>query len=236
MLDTRRHDSLFDKNSFTHDVHVIGVGGIGSAVVRQLAKLGVGTNNDFHVWDGDTVAPHNICNQAYDPADVGKLKVDAIAEHAADWGGGLRLIRHPIMVTEQIPFSGIVFLCVDSMAARKQICEQSLFRNPQMQFAIEPRMDASHGQVHSFDPCNEEHMKWWQYYLFSDNEAMDEVSCNGQLSVISTVEIVASIAVNQLIAYAREENAHASPNQVQLDLRSWELLAYYWYVYPQSDE
>lgn len=228
MLDTKRHDALFDKRAFDEDVHVIGTGGVGSAVARQLAKLGIGCARAFHLWDGDTVAPHNLANQAYAPAHIGKSKTDALAEQIRTWSDGTEAISHPSFVTGSVPLSGIVFLCLDSMHARKDICEQSLFRNPAVPLTIETRMDASSVIIHAFDPRSETHIEYWNMYWYPDAEMENEAGCNGPISVISTVEMTASMAVAQLIAYSKARDAGMLYNQVQLSLRTWEIKKAMW--------
>ena len=225
-LDTRRHDELFDKKTFAADVHVIGAGGVGSALVRQLAKLGVGTNSAFHLWDGDTVAPHNIANQAYDPHDIDLKKTDALREHVRVWTDGIEAISHDRFVTDKVPLSGMVFLCLDDMQARKDICEASLWGNEEVPMVIETRMDASYIVIHSFDPNDPLHVECWNEYWYPDVKTENEAGCGGPVSVISTVEMTASMAVQQFIAHVGGANDFY--HQVQLNLRTWELKKATW--------
>lgn len=67
---------IFDPAKFGWPVHLIGVGGIGSAVVFPLLKLGI---HELHVWDSDKVEPRNIPAQlVYRLSDVGTSKVEAL--------------------------------------------------------------------------------------------------------------------------------------------------------------
>ena len=59
-------------------VAVLGVGGIGSAVLRHLAATGVGR---FFLIDGDRVEASNLNRQyLFGPADLGRAKADAAAD------------------------------------------------------------------------------------------------------------------------------------------------------------
>ena len=71
---------IFDPDQFTWPVHVIGLGGIGSALVLPLVKLGL--RSELHLWDDDaTVEPHNIPAQLlYRRSDVGKPKAATTVE------------------------------------------------------------------------------------------------------------------------------------------------------------
>lgn len=72
-------------------VCVIGVGGIGHPLVRVLAGMGV---TDLTVIDDDTVETHNVGPQGYDLLDVGRTKVEVVAE---------RLLRFRAMSITAIP-------------------------------------------------------------------------------------------------------------------------------------
>jgi molybdopterin-synthase adenylyltransferase len=59
-------------------VGVLGVGGVGSYVVRTLASMGFG---EIAILDDDSVEESNISRQIfYDYRDIGKSKVDVVAE------------------------------------------------------------------------------------------------------------------------------------------------------------
>lgn len=61
------------------DAHVVivGVGSIGSAAARELAQYGVGT---LSLVDPDRLGSHNLIRHTLDARDVGRLKVDAVAQ------------------------------------------------------------------------------------------------------------------------------------------------------------
>ncbi len=59
---------------------IIGAGGLGSNVAFMLARSGI---RRFILVDRDRVEASNLNRQAYFPADLGRPKVEALAEPAA---------------------------------------------------------------------------------------------------------------------------------------------------------
>jgi molybdopterin/thiamine biosynthesis adenylyltransferase len=226
-LDTKRHDALFKKEEFTLPVHLIGTGGVGSHVAYELAKLGVGFHNEIHLYDGDTIESHNIANQAFEVGQIGMQKALALSDRYVDLSGGATVHAHPSFVTERITLSGVVFLCLDSMEARKKICQGSLWRNTAVPAVIDTRMDAATAVAYTIDPNNEEHIERWEERWFPDEEADNLAGCGGHLSVITAVAMTASIAVQQFIGFAAKRNI-ATANYFRLSLDSWESCAEHW--------
>ncbi len=227
-LDTTRHDTLFNRHAFNKPLHLIGAGGVGSHVALHLAKLGVGTHpqNTLDLYDGDAIEPHNIANQAYSTEHIGQKKVEALAQQFAAWSGGNTARAHPQFVEGSIPLSGVVFTCLDTMQARKNICETSIWRNPDVELLIETRMDAGNAIVFTLDPNNEEHIAIWEEYWFPDADANDQAGCGGHQSVITAVTITASMAVQQMIHHVAKTNEFA--NHLRLTFSPWELKASVW--------
>ena len=86
----RQRDLLpFEKLQAT-TVTVIGAGAVGSFAVLQLVKMGIGR---VEVYDHDTVELPNLGPQGYRPCDLGRLKVEALAEQMATFGGNV--VPHP---------------------------------------------------------------------------------------------------------------------------------------------
>lgn len=101
-------------------VAVVGLGGIGSVVVMQLAHLGVG---ELVLVDGDVVESSNVSRiVGARPDDVGKAKVGVAARYASDLG----FVRHVECVGQFLSpqhealFAScdIVVSCVDRMTPR----------------------------------------------------------------------------------------------------------------------
>lgn len=80
-------------------VLVIGAGGLGSACVPYLVGAGVGT---IGIVDDDRVELSNLHRQvSHGTADVGRLKVDSLAESAERIDPGVRIERHAERLSAQ---------------------------------------------------------------------------------------------------------------------------------------
>ena len=67
-------------NNYTrYKFYVIGVGGTGSLLARDLPKLLLGTSHKMILVDGDTVESKNIERQGYQAQDVGDNKALALS-------------------------------------------------------------------------------------------------------------------------------------------------------------
>ncbi len=227
MIDTMRHDEYFDKTKFVLPVHIVGCGGVGSHIAELIAKLGVGfaDTSTVNLWDGDSVAKHNLANQAFCESHIGLKKAGCLKTQYAKWSGGIKPISHEQYVTEKIPLSGIVFLAVDSMAARRKICQESIWSNPEVKLLIEVRMDATYVIVHTINPNNQSHIEIWEEEWYPDNETENSVGCGGHITVITTVVMAASLAVQKLLAFDRSENP---AQKLTFNIPKGELKEYYW--------
>ena len=229
VLNPLRHQAMFDPDAYQLETNVIGVGGVGSEVVRLLTKLGVGQNSLLRAWDRDHVESHNVGNQAYDPMDIGQSKVRSLKRHVRIWSGastGLSTRRQ--QVVRKVALEGVVFLCLDTMTARKNICRRSLFNNPNVSLCIETRMDAHSAQAYVFDPNNQNHVKMWLAYWYPDTNTENTAGCGGHLSVITAVNATAVLAVQSLIDWFSVKDATRIPNYLSLDLSTWTLRTESW--------
>jgi hypothetical protein len=201
-LDVRRHAELFDPYTFTTPVTVIGAGATGSWLALALAKLGI---DNITVWDFDKIEEHNIPNQSYGLPNIGFPKVTALqGDIERDTGTTIKV--HDKAFTDQ-RLSGIVFLMVDSMKARKEIFDNSIKMKSAVKLLVEPRMGLNEGRIYNVNPTDLNHIKRYEDCWYSDEDA--EVSaCGTSQTVITTALGVTSWCVRQLI------NHHAN---VELD-------------------
>ena len=101
-------------------VGIVGVGGLGSIVAEQLARLGV---EEFVLVDPDVVEESNLARLAgaYDH-HVGKPKVTAVREHLWKAGGddvAVEAIQRPVQECQtSLDRCDVVVGCVDSVTAR----------------------------------------------------------------------------------------------------------------------
>lgn len=201
MIDTSRHESVFNPVAWgDRRVDVIGVGATGSKVAMSLAKLGV---KNLHVWDMDVVEEHNLANQAYDLADIGRLKVDAIEQHIEAATGTL-VTKHGEWRAKE-PVGEVVFALVDSMAARKGIYESYRF-SPTVKLILDSRMGADTAHLLAYQPLQRPTLDAYAATLFSDDDAHVEVSaCGTAITVGPTADIISGYLVWAFIRHAAEQ-------------------------------
>jgi len=217
-VDPLRHLSVFKPHAFgARRVDVIGCGATGSRVVLSLAKLGV---ENIHAWDFDTVEEHNLANQAFGLGDVGLLKVDALAL-LVQRDVGIAIHTHAEKVDGAQSLGEVVFLLTDTMASRKEIWDRGLKLKLQTRLLVETRMGADSGRIYALNPNLLGHIRAWEEAWYPDEQA--EVSaCGASVSVGPTAEIIAGLAVWQMIRWftIEEGGDDVLDNEVILGLRS----------------
>lgn len=217
-VDPLRHISVFPPHAFgARRVDVIGCGATGSRIVLSLAKLGV---ENIHVWDFDTVEGHNLANQAFGLGDVGALKVEALARLVYR-DSGVQIEPHAEKVDGSQSLGEIVFLLTDTMASRKEIWEKGIKLKIRTRLLVETRMGTDNGRVYAINPSKLGHIREWEKTLYSDDET--EVSaCGASISVGPTAEIIAGLAVWQMIRWFAVEQGGKDDldNETILSLRS----------------
>lgn len=200
-MDIRRHRELFNPRQDARPVIVAGCGATGSHIALQLLSYGI---PDLAVVDFDTVAEHNIPNQAFDERQVGMTKVDAFQEIARRkfFESQVTCIngRLPeVFPKRELPENTVLILAVDSMKAREEIVDAI----PDSWHVIDTRMGATHGNVISFEASRRE---LWKKTLIRDDEAEGSV-CGTEITAISTVFFIAGLAVTEYIKLCTDPDA-----------------------------
>ena len=77
-------------------VGIAGAGGLGSNIAFSLARAGIGT---LIIADYDIVTLENLNRQQYTIAQIGKLKVEALAENIQSFNPFINLVLHPVKIT-----------------------------------------------------------------------------------------------------------------------------------------
>ena len=199
-VDYWRQLDIFSPEEFgDKEVHVVGVGATGSYIALLLAKMGV---SNLHVWDFDIVESHNLPNQIFRLKDVGRAKVDALAEIIEE-ATGIKITVHNEAVLGGTALKGIVFLLVDSMNVRKDIWNGSLKFKLPVELMVETRMAIDNGRIYAIRPSRPADIKLWEGTLYSDEEA-EESPCTSR-SIGPTVAYIAGIAVWKLIKFFNGE-------------------------------
>jgi hypothetical protein len=127
-----RLDPAFDRNirAFGGEVQrilgslhvaVVGCGGTGSAVAEQLVRLGV---RRFTLLDPDRLSESNVTRvYGSKPGDVGRLKVDVLADHLAAIAPESEIDRRPSSIAleanaREVASVDVVFGCTDDNVGR----------------------------------------------------------------------------------------------------------------------
>lgn len=200
IVDYSAQTGIFDPRRFVDPVHVIGCGGIGSALVFPLAKLGV---REIHVWDKDEVEPHNIpCQLIYRPSDVGMSKVAALRAFLERQEAECTVIPHEEFVTDATPLDGIVITGVDSMASRSAIWAAVSSRY-EVPLLMDGRIGGERLQLLTLNPSDIDAADKYEQWLFPDSEAAP-LPC-AERTVIHPPTVLAGLMIAQLTLYLRDE-------------------------------
>jgi len=207
-MDLSRHISVFSPDNVKYPIHIIGVGATGSFVAMELARMGCPVLN---IYDFDGVEIHNIPNQYYDTEDLGKLKVEALAEK-------LKAINPNIIVNvftkavlpkadEEHPgidtMKGYVFLLVDSMKVRKELWAAAK-ENKDIIHCWESRLGSDQARVYSIDMSIKDFSKYEADFYDDDNAEVS--ACGTSITVLPIVLQTASLMIVQFIDLVMEHN------------------------------
>lgn len=121
MSRTERYDGLIPRNFLQKCIHIIGVGAIGRQVALQLGAMGA---EYLHLYDFDEVDDTNMGTQGYTPKDLGRLKVDVLERDLKRLNPEIKVKVDPRPFSDFTGRPDVVFMCVDTMAVRRQIVEK----------------------------------------------------------------------------------------------------------------
>ena len=111
-------------------VAIVGSGGTGSAVAEQLVRLGV---RSFLLLDPDTLSASNTTRvYGSTPGDVGRAKVEVLADHLTRIAPDAVVVRQQTSVLQQhaarlLQTADIVFGCTDDNAGRLRLSRLPYF-------------------------------------------------------------------------------------------------------------
>jgi len=168
-------------------VTIIGAGAVGSFAALTMAKMGIG---HLEIYDGDTVEPHNLPNQWYRLADLGKSKVDAL-KNILEAFSDTAVVSHPGNFTAQ-PVQGIVVSAVDSMDARLRIWKH-IRSNRGISVYLDARMGAEVGKVLAVRPTDPLSVADYESELYPSSEAL-QAPCTAKTTVYCAAGLAAFVA------------------------------------------
>ncbi|HSD12736.1 MAG TPA: ThiF family adenylyltransferase [Patescibacteria group bacterium] len=205
-LNRSRQFDLFRPEQALSSVTLIGAGGVGSAIGMLLAKMGV---PELSVFDFDMVEGHNLPSQLYRREDVGRSKVEALAEIAKSFADG-QVVARAERYADQ-PLSGLVISAVDSMDVRLSIWER-LRWNPEVALYVDTRMGGNLAVIHCVRPCDPDDVKRYEQHLYPSSEASD-VPCTARAIAYNTFGVASMVG-----ALVRRWWLHGEvPKSLQMD-------------------
>ena len=180
---------------------VIGVGAVGRQVALQLAAIGVPR---LILVDPDTVEVENLAAQGFREMDLGTPKVEAVKSSCLLVNSAVEIVSHQAKFGQSIKIQmdspehrKVIFCCVDSMAARKQIWDILEFEH----FFVDTRMAAEVARVLCVTADAPGAAAYYSTTLFADTEAY-EARCTAK-TTIYCANLCAALAVSQMTKWLR---------------------------------
>lgn len=203
-MDLAKSYEFFKPDMLDSRIHIIGCGAIGSTVAENLVRFGI---TKITLYDFDNVKPHNIANQMFRNTDIGKLKVEALAEYLAEinpeCASDLKLVKEGWTGQR---LSGYVFLAVDNIDLRREIataCKDNTYVKGMFDFRMR-LTDAQHYAAAWDDKKMVE--SFIDSMAFSHEEAKEATpvsACNITLSVVPTVRVIVAYGVANFINFVK---------------------------------
>lgn len=196
-MDTNKFYEFFQPETCRDRIHIVGCGASGSTIAELLVRMGL---KKFTLYDFDIVEPHNIANQMFRHIDIGKKKTEALAEMMTDINPEV-----DIQIVERYDgqlLNGYVFMAVDKISVRKQICEENM-DNVYVKAVFDTRLRLTDAYAYAARWNNyKEKQSLMKSMNFTDEEADAETpvsACNMTLSVAPTVRMICNCAVTNFI-------------------------------------
>lgn len=192
----------------TKSVVLAGVGGIGSYVAFLLSRMKPAS---ITIYDPDIVEEVNMSGQLYSKKNVGKTKVDSIAEMMVDYSNFFNTLSIADRYTIGSPAENIMICGFDNMQARRQFYNswiQHIGMLPAEErkkcLFIDGRLAAEEFQVFCITGDDNYHQAVYNRdYLFSDAEA-DETICSYK-QTSHCANMIGSIMVNLFVNFVANE-------------------------------
>lgn len=178
---------------------IAGQGGIGSNLSFQLARMHPA---GMYLYDDDTVEMVNMAGQLYARDDIGKAKVDAIADMITKYTNMQGVIALNERFTSSCEAGDIMLCGFDNMEARRiffNAWQQHVFSKPKEEWKdclfLDGRLSMTDLQVFCITGDNAYAMtEYVDKYLFSDSEAEHTVCSMKQTTYLACM--IGSVMTN----------------------------------------
>lgn len=190
-MDTKflRNKDLIDQDKLD-EVTVVGLGGIGSAIVTLASAMGF---NKIIGYDDDILEEHNLSTCMYQHQFLGCSKADA-AEATAKMHGckEVNMYETKWSYGSGKPLSNKVIMGPDNMDARMDVYRGWL-ENPDREWLIDLRMGALAMEIITVTPDNDNFVETW---IPQGSEPVEPCTAK---HTIFTASMVASMGLNQVL-------------------------------------
>lgn len=202
-MEIRSEEILSVDKLLNKTIHIVGCGATGSHLAIQLIKLGA---NKLMLWDFDTVEQHNLTNQIWEVADIGKQKIDVLVEKILEINPYIpekNLIKKGKWEGQFL--EGYVFCCVDSMELRKEIYEINQY-NTDIKVMFDPRLGSTTGSVYTYEWNEHNIEELIKLSNFKDDEMDVERSlCGTPINIGTTLQAVVNNLLINFVNYLNNE-------------------------------
>lgn len=192
---------------FAKCVTLIGVGGVGGPIAREIARLVREFDcKRFIIYDFDVVEHRNVQGgQIYTREDLGRLKVEALQHFFYNLDlGDCKVEYRAEKVARDTPLRGIVIVAVDNLEARQEIFEALSYQSGKGNHApllIEARVgdNTNYGLIYVLNPNDPEQMARYRPEVFWEQEQNNNTVEVNDLCISSRIGAVFGGAVAEVL-------------------------------------
>lgn len=186
--------------------------------MEGLVRAGV---TNLHIWDDDVVSPHNPANQIYTPDMVGTPKVAALIEIAKKINPDVTIKAHPTRVDTDTRLSGYIFLCVDNIDTRRELCK-AWRKNPNIVWVCDGRMRLTDFNVHAADWSDDkEAINLIRSMEYSHKEAVEQTPVTACGLAVSIIYAPVTLAMQMMANFVKFINEGKYARTIITDLSSF---------------
>lgn len=202
-MNLNKHLEFFNPLELQEEIHIIGVGAIGSNLALMLGRLGC---TNIHLYDFDKVEAINVANQNYFEKQVNSGKTESTAQILKAINPEIEIEEHRNGWEPGMILSGYIFLCLDNIEIRKQIVE-AYKENKYIKAILDFRMGLDDAQHYMAVISEKESVtRLLETMDFTHEEAKKALpvsACGTSLSVLPTIWTVISAGVANFINFCK---------------------------------
>lgn len=197
-----RQADFFNPLEVKEQIHIVGLGAIGSHVAEQLVRMGI---DHLTLWDFDIVDEHNIPNQLYRHCDIGKDKNTALGLYLMEINPQLQLeLRREWR--PGLALNGYIFMCVDSIDVRQQIVDTYMYTT-KVKAIFDFRMRLTDAQHYAGCPGNKIEIENLRASMdFTQEEAKEATpvsACGTSMAVLPTIRVITAVGVANFMNFVK---------------------------------